>query len=97
MQRRVAIKVLPPSRVDDTSYLARFHREAQAAAALDHRNIVRAYDVDNEGNIHYLVMEYVEGRDLQQMVKQDGPLEPAGPPSTSARPPRDWPTPTRPA
>jgi serine/threonine protein kinase len=77
MQRRVAIKVLPKSRVDDTSYLARFHREAQAAAALDHRNIVRAYDVDNEGGIHYLVMEYVEGRDLQQVVKQDGPLEPA--------------------
>jgi serine/threonine protein kinase len=77
MQRRVAIKVLPASRVDDTSYLARFHREAQAAAALDHRNIVRAYDVDNAGKIHYLVMEYVEGRDLQQTVKQDGPLEPA--------------------
>jgi len=74
MQRRVAIKVLPKHRVEDTSYLARFHREAQAAAALDHRNIVRAYDVDNDGAIHYLVMEYVEGRDLQQMVKQEGPL-----------------------
>ncbi len=75
MQRRVAIKVLPKHRVEDSSYLARFHREAQAAAALDHRNIVRAYDVDNDGNIHYLVMEYVEGRDLQQMVKSDGPLD----------------------
>jgi len=74
MQRRVAIKVLPRHRVEDTSYLARFHREAQAAAALDHRNIVRAYDVDNDGAIHYLVMEYVEGQDLQQMVKADGPL-----------------------
>ncbi|MBN2476251.1 MAG: serine/threonine protein kinase [Pirellulales bacterium] len=75
MQRRVAIKVLPKNRVQDTSYLARFHREAQAAAALDHRNIVRAYDVDNDGTIHYLVMEYVEGRDLQLIVKQDGPLD----------------------
>ena len=75
MQRRVAIKVLPKDRVEDSSYLARFHREAQAAAALDHRNIVRAYDVDNEGNNHYLVMEYVEGRDLQHIVKEDGPLE----------------------
>ena len=74
MQRRVAIKVLPKNRVEDTSYLARFHREAQAAAALDHRNIVRAYDVDNDGDIHYLVMEYVEGRDLQHIVKEDGPL-----------------------
>lgn len=75
MQRWVAIKVLPQDRVEDTSYLARFHREAQAAASLDHRNIVRAYDVDSEGNIHYLVMEYVEGRDLQQIVQKDGPLE----------------------
>jgi serine/threonine protein kinase len=77
MHRRVAIKVLPQKRVEDSSYLARFHREAQAAAALDHRNIVRAYDVDNDGNTHYLVMEYVEGRDLQAMVKDAGPLEPA--------------------
>jgi eukaryotic-like serine/threonine-protein kinase len=60
--------------VDDSSYLARFHREAQAAAALDHRNIVRAYDVDNDGSNHYLVMEYIEGRDLQHIVKEDGPL-----------------------
>ncbi|MBN1394936.1 MAG: serine/threonine protein kinase [Pirellulales bacterium] len=75
MQRRVAIKVLPKNRVEDTSYLARFYREAQAAAALDHRNIVRAYDVDSEGNIHYLVMEYVEGRDLQHIVQEEGPLD----------------------
>ena len=75
MQRRVAIKVLPHNRVGDSSYLARFHFEAQAAAALDHRNIVRAYDLDNEGRIHYLVMEYVEGRDLDAIVSQDGPLD----------------------
>ncbi len=75
MQRRVAIKVLPQTRVKDTSYLARFHREARAAASLDHPNIVRAYDVDNDGDTHYLVMEFVDGRDLQQMVKQGGPLD----------------------
>ena len=75
MHRRVAIKVLPKNRVNDSSYLARFHREAQAAAALDHRNIVRAYDVDNDGDIHFLVMEYIEGKDLQAMVKDKGPLE----------------------
>jgi serine/threonine-protein kinase len=74
MQRRVAIKVLPRQRVSDTSYLARFHREARAAAALDHANIVRAYDVDNDGDIHYMVMEYVDGRDLQQTVKRSGRL-----------------------
>jgi len=72
MQRRVAIKVLPRNRVADSSYLGRFHIEARAAAQLDHPNIVRAYDVDNEGDTHYLVMEYVPGRDLQQIVTQDG-------------------------
>ncbi len=78
MRRRCAIKVLPAKRVNDTSYLARFHREAQAVASLDHPNIVRAYDVDHESEkgqeIHFLVMEYVEGRDLQEIVAQDGVL-----------------------
>jgi serine/threonine-protein kinase len=75
MQRRVAIKILPKNRVEDTSYLARFHREAQAAAALDDRNIVKAYDVDNDGDIHYFVMEYVQGKDLQVLVRDGGPLD----------------------
>ncbi len=76
MQRRVAIKVLPQKRVNeaDSSYLPRFYREARAAAALHHPNIVIAHDVDNEDDTHYLVMEYVEGRDLQLTVKEDGPL-----------------------
>ena len=77
MQRRVAIKVLPKERVADTSYLARFHREARAAAQLDHRNIVRAYDVDNDGPYHFIVMEFVEGRDLHRIVHDDGVLSPA--------------------
>jgi len=75
LHRRVAIKVLPERRVNDSSYLARFHQEGQAAARLDHKNIVRAYDIDNEGTIHYLVMEFIEGRDLQQLVKAKGPLD----------------------
>ena len=75
MQRLVAIKVLPAHRVDDSSYLARFHLEGQAAAALDHRNIVRVYDLDNEDKVHYLVMEYIEGRDLDALVSHDGPLD----------------------
>jgi serine/threonine-protein kinase len=74
MQRRVAIKVLPQHRVKDSSYLGRFYREARAAAALDHPNIVHAYDVDNQGDTHYLVMEFVQGLDLQQMVKRQGAL-----------------------
>jgi serine/threonine protein kinase len=74
MKRRVAIKVLPPNRVGDASYLDRFRLEARAVARLDDPNIVRAYDIDNEGNIHYIVMEYVEGPDLHQVVSQNGPL-----------------------
>lgn len=78
MRRRCAIKVLPAKRVNDTSYLGRFHREAQAVAALDHPNIVRAYDVDHEKDgpveIHFLVMEYVDGSSLLDLVNRDGPL-----------------------
>lgn len=80
MRRRCAIKVLPWKLVKDSSYLQRFHREAQAVAALDHPNIVRAYDIDQEkdGNleINFLVMEYVEGRNLFDLVQMMGPLSP---------------------
>lgn len=76
MRRRVAIKVLPSNRVNDSSYLERFHREARAVALLDHPNIVRAFDVDHEGDNHYLVMEYVEGPDLRVLVERNGPLPP---------------------
>ena len=75
MQTKRAIKVLPSKRVNDSSYLDRFLREARAAAQLDHSNVIRAYDVDHEGRVHYIVMEYVEGQDLQQIVKAEGPLD----------------------
>jgi serine/threonine protein kinase len=75
MQRLVAMKALPKARVNDSSYLARFYREAQAAAKLDHKNIVRVYDIDHEGDNHFLVMEFVEGRDLQVYVKDVGQLD----------------------
>jgi serine/threonine protein kinase len=74
MRQRRAIKVLPQARVNDSSYLGRFYREARAAAALDHPNIVRAYDVDNDGDNHFLVMEFVEGNDLQKVVSSGGVL-----------------------
>lgn len=75
MNRRRAIKVLPKSRNNDSSYLARFRLEAQATASLDHPNIVRAYDIDSHNDNHFLVMEYVQGCDLQTVVKDKGPLD----------------------
>ncbi len=72
-QRR-AIKVLPRKRVSDKSYLDRFYLEARAAASLNHPNIVRIYDICNEADTHYMVMEFVQGQDLYERVKAKGPL-----------------------
>ena len=69
-----AVKVLPQSKLNKSSYLARFEQEAKAIAALNHKNIVRAHDIDNQGDTHYIVMEYVDGDDLQTIVKKKGPL-----------------------
>lgn len=74
MRHRVAIKLLPNHLAAHASYLERFHQEARASAALAHPNIIRAFDVDQQENIHYLVMEYIEGADLQVIVSRSGPL-----------------------
>ncbi|MEM6362859.1 MAG: serine/threonine-protein kinase [Planctomycetota bacterium] len=70
-----AIKVLPKRRNADSSYLARFKLEAKAIASLNHRNIVLAHDIDQAGDTHYIVMEYVDGVDLQMLVRRDGVLD----------------------
>lgn len=75
LRRREAIKVLPQQRVEDSSYLDRFLLEAQAAAKLEHPNIVRTYDIGCEDKTYYIAMEYIEGRDLYQYVKDEGPLQ----------------------
>ncbi len=75
LHSRAAIKVLPVKRVDQTSYLARFEREAQQSARLSHPNIVRTFDLDTSGTIHFIAMEYVDGVDLHAKVKESGPLE----------------------
>jgi serine/threonine protein kinase len=72
MRRRVAIKVLPPAKAEEPAALGRFYREARAAAALDHPNIVRTHDIDQDGNLHFLVMEYVDGSSLLEIVKKKG-------------------------
>jgi tRNA A-37 threonylcarbamoyl transferase component Bud32 len=75
MRRRVAVKVLPAAKAADKASLNRFYREARAVAALDHPNIVRAYDIDQDDHLHFLVMEYVDGTNLQELVKKFGPLD----------------------
>lgn len=74
MKRRVAIKVLPLTGDEDPTFLDRFRFESRAIAALDHPNIVRAHDFNNDGDVYYLVMEYIEGKDLHHLVKEKGPL-----------------------
>ena len=78
MGRRVAIKILPPDKATDQVCLDRFFREARAAAALDHPNIVRAHDIDMDQSgaepLHFLVMEYVDGSSLQHIVGRYGAL-----------------------
>lgn len=75
MRRRVAIKVLPNAVAKDPSAVERFHREARACAALDHPNICRAHDVDQDGKMHFLVIEYIEGASLQATVAKEGPMD----------------------
>ena len=74
MRRQVAVKVLPPKQASDPETLERFYREAESLARLDHRNIIHAYDVAQDGGIHYLVMEYVKGVTLEECVNKDGAL-----------------------
>lgn len=77
MKRLVALKVLPVEKLEDQSgSLERFHREARAVAALDHPNIVRAYDIDQHEKLHFLVMEYVDGNSLQEIIARHGPMDP---------------------
>ncbi len=74
MRHRVAIKLLTANLASQASYIERFHQEARAAAALSHPNIIRAFDVDQHESHHYLVMEYVDGTDIQAIVSRSGPL-----------------------
>ncbi|NCA11510.1 serine/threonine protein kinase, partial [bacterium] len=75
LRQQVAIKVLPIKRVDQSSYLARFEREAQVAFRLSHHNIARAFDLETYRNVHFMVLEYVEGTDLHAKVKAEGPFD----------------------
>lgn len=74
MNRQVALKMIRSDLLATPLAVSRFRREVQAAAQLDHANIVTAFDAEEVSGIHFLVMEYVEGRSLDQLVDQKGPL-----------------------
>ncbi|MNO21915.1 Serine/threonine-protein kinase PrkC [compost metagenome] len=75
LNRYVAIKVLRQQFVNDDEFIRRFRREAQSAASLSHPNIVSVYDVGQEDEVHYIVMEYVEGQNLNEIIKERAPLQ----------------------
>src|SRR5260370_13193896 len=72
--RSVAGKVIRPEFVAKPGAAERFHREAQAAARLHHPNIVAAFDAEQAGGIHLLAMEYVDGVNLADLLRERGPL-----------------------
>src|SRR3954467_5767017 len=75
MRRRVAIKVLPPAKAEEPAALGRFYREARAAGTMDHPNIVRTHDIDQDAGLHFIVMDYIDGPNLLDVVKRFGPLD----------------------
>jgi WD40 repeat protein len=74
MDRPVALKIISRQLADRPEMIERFRREVKAAARLSHPNIVHAYDAEQAGPTHFLVMEYVEGTSLDRLVRQRGPL-----------------------
>ena len=74
LNRFVAIKILKDEFTTDSDFIRRFNSEAQAAASLTHPNIVSIYDVGNEDNLYYIVMELIQGKTLKEIITEDGKL-----------------------
>ena len=74
--RTVALKVLKAEHRGDMEFVRRFEREARAVLTLSHENIVRSYAVGEDGDISYIVLEFVEGSTLKELIKSDGPISP---------------------
>ncbi len=74
LKRTVAVKVLKDQMTGDAAFIRRFEREAQSAAALSHPHIVSIYDVGEQDGTYYMVMEYVDGKNLKEYIREKGPL-----------------------
>jgi len=72
--RIVAVKVLRPSLTGDPTFLTRFRQEARNVANLNHPNIVTLFDFGQDGNTYYMVMEYVDGKDLKKLIRESAPF-----------------------
>lgn len=75
LNRFVAIKILRPEYTKDSQFVDSFRKESQAAAGLQHSNIISVYDVGHEGNIHFIVMELVDGKPLSDIIKERAPMD----------------------
>lgn len=73
--RYVAVKILRPEFIRDVQFVESFRKESQAAAGLQHPNIISVYDVGREGDIHFIVMELVEGKSLSEIIEQQAPMD----------------------
>jgi predicted Ser/Thr protein kinase len=76
LNKTIAIKILPPDLTRNEELLQRFRREAESAARLEHPNLVEVYDIGEENGIHFIVMAYVEGMNLQELLDDAKKLEP---------------------
>lgn len=74
LKRLVAVKILRDEFTTDDEFIKRFRSEAQAVASLTHPNIVAVYDVGNEENLHYIVMELIQGKTLKEVIREEGKL-----------------------
>ena len=75
LNRYVAVKILRPEYTRDAQFVDSFRRESQAAAGLESPNIISIYDVGREGNIHFIVMEYIDGMSLSDVIKVEAPMD----------------------
>jgi eukaryotic-like serine/threonine-protein kinase len=77
LNRFVAVKILRDQFINDEEVMSKFKREAQSAASLSHPNIVNVYDVGVQENTNYIVMEYIDGKTLKDLIKEKGPIDTA--------------------
>ena len=75
LHRDVGIKILRDQYIQDKNFIAKFRREACSAAGLNHPNIVNVFDVGTEHEIYYIVMEYVVGKTLKEIIQENGALD----------------------